>query len=312
MGKPRPFRFACGAYQDIHSRDHFIATIRQIEDMGYDTVLMSDHFSHSDRVAPLVAMMAAADATPSLRVGSYVFDNDFRHPVVLAAEAATLDLLSNGRFDLGLGAGWAEADYAKTGIPFDSPGVRVSRMMEAVQVMKAYFGDSPISFSGRYYTVNGLNGYPKPVQRPHPPLMIGGGGRRLLTFAAREANIISLLVPSHASQLPIAEGSTPAVAERIQWVREAAGERFAELELNIFHRDVLITDNRRQGAEQLAAKHGLTVDQVLDNIYILVGSVSQIVEDLQRRREQLGISYIAVHEAFRETFAPMIARLAGT
>jgi probable F420-dependent oxidoreductase len=309
MAKQRPFRFGTGAFHKIRSRAQFINLARKIEDMGYSIYLIPDHFS--DELSPLTALMAVADVT-SLRIGSYVFDNDFRHPAVLAREAATLDLLSEGRFELGLGAGWLESDYTQTGIRFDPPGVRVSRLTETVQIIKGLFADERFSFMGKYYTITEMESWPKPAQRPHPPILIGASGRRMLSLAAREANIIGLLVPSYGSQLRLIEGSSAAVGQQIEWLREAAPERFDELEFNILILKLLITTNRKQGARQIAREMGMTTEQVLDNVHILVGTVEQIVEDLQMRREQLGISYITVNENYMEVLAPVVAHLAGT
>jgi probable F420-dependent oxidoreductase len=309
MAKQRPFRFGTGAFHKIRSRAQFINLARKIEDMGYSIYLIPDHFS--DELSPLTALMAVADVT-SLRIGSYVFDNDFRHPAVLAREAATLDLLSEGRFELGLGAGWLESDYTQTGIRFDPPGVRVSRLTETVQIIKGLFADERFSFMGKYYTITEMESWPKPAQRPHPPILIGASGRRMLSLAAREANIIGLLVPSYGSQLRLIEGSSAAVGQQIEWLREAAPERFDELEFNILILKLLITTNRKQGARQIAREMGMTTEQVLDNVHILVGTVEQIVEDLQMRREQLGISYITVNEEYMDVLAPVVAHLAGT
>ena len=305
----RPFRFGTGAFHRIRSRAQFISLARKIEDMGYAIYLIPDHFV--DVISPIAALMAVADAT-SLRIGSYVFDNDFRHPAVVAREAASLDLLSEGRFELGLGAGWVEADYTQTGLPFDPPGVRVSRLTESVQIIKGLFAEGPFTFAGHHYTITEMEAWPKPVQHPSLPIMIGASGRRMLSFAAREADIIGLLVPSQNSQLHLAEGSSAAVAKRIEWVREAAADRFDELEFNILILRLLITDDRKAGVEELAKDTGMTSEQVLDNVHILVGTVDQIVEDLQMRREQFGISYITARDHDMNDFAPVVARLAGT
>jgi probable F420-dependent oxidoreductase len=188
----------------------------------------------------------------------------------------------------------------------------VSRLTEAVQIIKGSFADGPFTFSGQHYTITKLEAWPKPVQRPHPPLVIGASGRRMLSVAAREANIISLFVPSPRSQPQIAEGSSAAVAQRIAWVREVAADRFDELEFNALILRLLITDDRKAGVEALAKDTGMTSEQVLDNVHILVGTVDQIVADLQRRRAQFGISYLTVDERYMDVFAPVVARLAGT
>src|SRR5438876_677403 len=190
MSKPRPFRFGVSVHGS-KSRAEWIGIARQAEALGYSTLLIPDHLG--DQLSPIPALVAAADATSTLRIGSLVFDNDFRHPVMLAKEAATLDVLSGGRFELGIGAGWLRSEYEQAGIPYDPPGVRVGRMEEALQIIKGLFADRPVTFSGTYYKVSALEGQPKPVQRPHPPILIGGGGKRILSIAAREATIVGFL-----------------------------------------------------------------------------------------------------------------------
>jgi probable F420-dependent oxidoreductase len=197
-------------------------------------------------------------------------------------------------------------------MPFDRPGVRVSRLTEALAIIKGLFGDEPVSFSGNYYTIKDLVGYPKPVQRPHPPIMIGASGRRMLALAAQEADILSLVFDLSSSQAHYESGSLAATAERMAWVRQQSGARFDQIEFNTLIWDVVITDNQQQGAEQLAAKSNLSSMQVLDNIHFLVGTVEQITETIQVRREQLGISYLTVAVWAMEQFAPVVARLTGT
>lgn len=305
----RPFRFATGAW-GAKSRDDYVALARKAEDLGYAVLVTPDHFQN--QLAPLTALMAAAEATRTLRVGSCVFCNDFWHPAVLAREAATLDVLSGGRFELGLGAGDLEADYTQTGIPMDPAGVRVSRLAESVQIIKRLFADGPVTFSGTYYTVTGLDGYPKPLQRPHPPLYIGGSGKRMLTLAAREATIVGLLMRLTATGLDFTDGSLAATAQRIDWVRQAAGARFDALEFNTLIFDLAITEDRQRVAEQLAATWATTTDRVLDSIHFLVGTVEQVVGQLQMWRERVGISYVTVMAERLDAFAPVVARLAGT
>src|SRR5947207_14304512 len=190
MAKARPFRFGVVA-ESAPSREAWIELVRRSENLGYATFLLADHYVNE--FPPIAALMAAADAASTIHIGSLVFDNDFRHPVVLAKEVATLDLLSGGRFELGLGAGWKLPEYEWAGIPFNPPGVRIDRLAEAVRVLKGLFADGPLTFSGRHYAIAGLDGQPKPLQRPHPPITIGGGGRRILSLAAREADTVSLI-----------------------------------------------------------------------------------------------------------------------
>lgn len=310
MSNIRPFRFGV-AIPNAQSGEDWIAKARRVEELGYSTLLMPDHFG--SQFAPIPALMAAAQATKSLRVGSFVMDNDFHHPVVLAKESATLDLLSGGRLELGLGAGWMTSDYEKSGIPLDRAGVRVSRMEESLHILKVLFADGPVTFEGKYYTVTNLEGMPKPQQRPHPPLMIGGAGKRVLSIAAREADIVSIVAR------PLPDGNsldvtdmTPAATERkIDLIRQEAGTRFDELELNILLFAVVVTQNRQEAADQLAERFQTTGEQLLQTPHCLIGTPEHMVEDLLARRERYGISYITVFGDNLETFAPVVAQLAG-
>jgi probable F420-dependent oxidoreductase len=308
----RPFRFGI-AMDSAASRAQWIEKARRAEDLGYSTLVIPDHFV-SDFSAS-VALMAAADATTSLRVGSFVYDNDFRHPAVLAKEAATLDVLTGGRFEFGIGAGWLGSEYEQTGIPFDPPGVRISRMEESLTIIKQLFAGEPVTFEGNYYKISGLTGLPRPVQRPHPPIFIGGGGKRILSLAAREANIVGIHLKVEAdATVPISERMETALAQKVAWVREAAGERYDSLELNFLTSYIYITNDRLQTAEQLArekAPPGTTPELVLANLQLLIGSHEELIEEMQRRRELYDISYIVVFDEYMDAFAPVVARLAG-
>ncbi len=318
MTRAQPFRFGviCG---HMSSAEAWSTTARQVEQLGYATLFLRDHFipePFGDQFAPLIALMAAADATTTLRVGSLVIDNDYRHPVLLAKEAATLDVLSNGRFELGLGAGWAKDEYQQAGIPFDAPGMRVSRLEEAVQVIKGLFASEPLTFSGTYYQIDRLNGFPKPIQRPHPPILIGASGKRMLALAAREATIIGLLNGDYSTGAEIDDPlkrSPDAMTEKIQWIRQAAEERFDHIELSMVISPILTSD-RRQGAERCARQHGwnsIRPEDVLEMPSIFIGSADQITGQMEERRERYGVSYYIVSDANMETSAPIVARLAG-
>jgi len=314
MSKPRPFRFGVSVHGS-KSRAEWRDIARQAEALGYSTLLLPDHLG--DQLSPIPALVAAADATRMLRVGSLVFDNDFRHPVMLAKEAATLDVLSGGRLELGVGAGWLKPEYERAGIPFERASVRIARMEEAIRIVKGLFADGPVDFAGRYYTISGLEGFPKPVQRPHPPLHIGGGGQRLLSVAAREADIIGFLPrarPDGQGQ-DITDATPQALEQKITWVREAAGARFADLELGILVAQVLTTEDREQAAHLIASTLArgfkVSTDVILQAPYLLLGTVDQMCEDLLARRERYDISYISVFEQSMETLAPVVARLAG-
>jgi probable F420-dependent oxidoreductase len=216
MIKKRPFRFGVTAIEGAASREGWRTKARRIEDAGYATLVIPDHFAC--QFSPIPALLSAADATSVLRVGSFVFDNDFRHPATLAKDVATLDILSEGRFELGMGAGWYRREYEQVGIPFDPLQTRHSRLEEAIGVMKRLFSAEPVTFSGRFYTLKDHDGQPKPVQRPHPPLLLGGAGKRMLSMAAREADIIGL----HFFVDTVEDRTESALARRVGWIQEMA------------------------------------------------------------------------------------------
>ena len=323
MATSRPFRFGVLAMVEASSRDAWVNYARKVEDLGYSTLVMGEHISFGG-LAPFPALMAAADATTHLRVATHVLVNDFRNPVLLAQEVATLDLLAEGRLEFGIGAGWLAADYQAAGMPFAPAPTRVRRLEEAVSLLKRLFGDGPVTFEGAYYSVHDMDLTTKPQQRPHPPLYVGGGGKQVLSFAAREANIVGVSSKATAvGALNLGDRTPQAFDEKVRWIREAAGERSAELELNTLIQHVRITDNRHQGVEEILAAYaswppGLVVnvprstEEILEAPYCLIGTVAQIVEQLQERRERYGISYITVHGGFTEALAPVIERLAGT
>ena len=312
MSKARPFRFGVVG-ESARSREQWVTLVRKAEDMGYAVFLLADHYVNE--FPPIAALMAAADATSSLHVGSIVFDNDFRHPALLAKEVATLDLLSDGRFELGIGGGWHREEYEQVGIPFESARVRISRLEEALQIIKQFFTQDTVNFTGKHYKVTGLQAFPKPVQRPYPPIFIGGGGKRLLSIAGREADIVGIHFKVNDDETVDAwERSEAAIAQKVEWVRQAAGERFAALELNMLLGTVMITEDRQRGAEQYireSSRPGQTSEEVLGNPYLLIGSVEQIAEQLQRLREMFGISYFVVGHEYMEVFAPVVGHLAG-
>lgn len=304
----KPFRFGVVLEKEhLKTRDELVASARFAEEAGYDTVLISDHFSG---LGPIATLMALADATTTLRVGTHVLGNDFRHPSMLAREIATLDALSGGRVQLGLGCGYLAEDYEQAGISLDEPRIQVDRFLEGIHILKHYFTDEVVNFSGKHYQVTNLQGSSIHVQTPHPPLYIGGGakGKRMLKIAGREADIVGII-----------SGTSGIVKEKIGWLREGAGERFESLELATTVFNVTITAQREMVAQRIAsvplARPGgsftLSPEQVLDSLQLLIGSEDQIVETLVNRRERLGFSYIQVAGKYLETFAPIVARLAG-
>ncbi len=309
---PRPFRFGVQEHSAGSARE-WTETARAVESLGYKTLYLPDHFGH--QLGPIAALMAAADATTTLRVGSLVFDNDYRHPVVLAKEVATLDLLSDGRFDLGLGAGWLATDYERSGIPYDSPGVRIERMEEGLAIVKGLLAGGPFSFSGKHYRITSLEGHPSPVQKPHPPILLGGGGRRMLSIAAREADIVNVnfdLREGRVNPALVSTGLAAATDEKLAWIKKAAGDRFDRIEMSATIFFASISEDRDSVAEALAARLGANAADLLETPHFLIGTVDQIAESLRERRERYGISYVILPGEVTETFAPVVERLSGT
>ncbi|MFP3907147.1 MAG: TIGR03621 family F420-dependent LLM class oxidoreductase, partial [Acidimicrobiales bacterium] len=286
---------------------------RKAEDLGVSVLTVADHLD--DQLAPVAAIMAAASATTTLRVGALVFCNDYRHPVILAKEAATIDVLSDGRLEMGLGAGWMTTDYEQSGIRLDPPGARIDRLEEAIAVVKGLFDDSPVTHAGAHYRIDGLEGTPKPVQRPHPPLLIGGGGRRVLSLAAREADIVGINVNLAGGTIDASVGpnaTVDATDEKIGWIRDAAGDRFDDLELQVRVHVAAVTDDRHGLAAAMGPALGLSPEAALASPHALAGTADEIVEQLRERRERWGISYIGISAAELDDMGPVIERLAGT
>lgn len=308
---PRPFRFGIQA-KNATSRTEWVDLAKKVEDLGYSTLSLPDHFD--GQLAPTPALMAAADATTSLRVGSLVWCNDYRHPVVFASEMATLDILSDGRLELGIGAGWMKSDYEAAGLAYDRPGVRIDRLIESIQILRGLFGEEPFSFSGEHYTVTGLDLQPKPVQT-RVPILVGGGGPRMLRLAGEHADIVGVN-PNLRAGVIDAETAQDATAERylekVGWVREGAGDRFDDIELQLRVFMAMITDDRDGTAEALGPGLGLTPEQAVASPLAVVGTVEQVVDTLVERRERFGFSYISLGAESIEPFAPVVARLAGT
>jgi probable F420-dependent oxidoreductase len=298
----------------MHTAAEWRDLARKVEDLGYSTLFMPDHFVDTE-LAPMVGIAFAAEATQQLRVGFLVLDNDYKHPAVTAKEAATIDLLSDGRLEFGVGAGWMQADYDALGLPYDRAGIRIDRLAEALAITNAAWSDGPFDHAGEHYTIRGYNGLPKPIQQPRPPILIGGGGPRLLRLAGREADIVGInpnlragAVTPDAIQTSLADQT----AQKIEWVREGAGDRFPDLELQVRYFLAAITDDARGLAEGLAPGFGVSADDALESGVALVGTVDQVTETLQARREQWGVTYVVLGGDTFEAFAPVVARLAGT
>jgi probable F420-dependent oxidoreductase len=273
---------------------------------------MPDHYN--EQLAPVPALMCAADATTSLRIGALVWDNDYKHPAVLAKELATMDVLSDGRLELGIGAGWMISDYEQLGIPYDSAKVRIDRFVEGLQVIKGAMGPDTFSFAGEHYTMTNYNGTPKPIQSPCPPILIGGGGKRVLSIAAREADIIGINGTMSAGVVgpdAISTMTAAAVDEKVTIVQQAAGDRMSSIEMNVRAFLVNVTDQPESAMEGIASMMGVDTSMVADTPFALVGPPNKLIEDLQARRERWGFSYIIVGADDVESFAPVVAALAG-
>jgi probable F420-dependent oxidoreductase len=311
----RPFRFLAAANAIVDGKT-LAESARHAESIGIDVLVLPDHLI--EQLAPIPALATIAAATERLRISAFVFNNDLRHPAVLAQDLASLDVLSNGRLEIGLGAGWNQPEYDAIGLPFDPVGVRVSRLEESIAVLKGLLGEGPSSFSGKHYTITEMDGQPKPVQRPHPPFMIGGGGRRTLSIAGREANIVSIAPRILREQRGDPRSITwAATEEKLGWVREAAGERFDELEFNVYPSQwpIVVTDDLRGEArkviDRMKSRTGveLTEDEVIASPQIFIGSVDRFVEKFEELRERLGISSFMVGDI--DELAPVVERLAG-
>ena len=307
----RPFRFGVQA-SGAPDRRAWVELARRVESLGYDTLTMPDHFT--DQLAPVPALMSAADATSRLRVGALVWDNDYKHPVVLGKELATVDLLSEGRLELGIGAGWMRTDYDAAGLPYDAPGIRVDRFVEGLDVLKGCFSEGAFSYAGSHYTITNYDGLPLPVQRPWPPILIGGGGRRVLSIAARHADIVGIngtMTAGAVGPEALASMTAAAVDEKVAIVVERAGERLAHIEMNVRAFFVSVTDDRRATAQAIAGSLTMPADDVLATPFALIGTQAQIIDDLRARRERWGFSYVIVGAEDIDTFAPVVAELAG-
>ncbi len=315
MPRSRPFRFAAQLSSAPEGTARSWADqARQVEDLGYSTLLMPDHFG--DQLAPVPALAAAAAATTSLRVGALVFGNDYRHPVVLAKEAATLDVLSDGRFELSLGAGWMRSDYDQAGMTYDHPAVRVDRLEEAIKVVQGLLRtEDPFSFHGEHYEVLAHSLAPRPVQKPGPPLIVGGGGRRVLSIAARHADIVGINVNLREGTggVETAADATPErTRQKVAWVKEAAGERFEDIELNSLIGFVMVTDDASSLADSMAPAFGIDPGDALHVPLALIGTLEEMAEELEWRREEYGISYWSIESDAWQTLAPVVSKLAGT
>ena len=328
MSTKNPFRFSLQSF-NTSSPANWRELINKTEALGYSTFFLADHvlstgpaldgtFHPPQMLAAVPAIAMALQQTTTLRVGCRVFCNDYRNPVVLAKEAATMDYLSDGRLEFGIGAGWIKAEYEAIGLAFDEFPERFARCAEFVHAYKAFMAGEPLAVAGDAINWSGFHGTPAPAQRPYPPLMIGGGSKKILGFAGREADIVSLNFNNRAGMLGpdgMNSGLADATARKIQWVKDGAGERFAGLELEIGAYNTIITDHQGPTAAAIGEALGMSAEEILTHPHCLIGSIDYMCEELDRRRETYGISYIAVlddgENSMVEAFAPVVRRLAG-
>jgi len=308
----KPFRFGVQIGGSF-TPEAFATKAQRAEELGYSTFYFPDHFIDTE-LAPMVAMGMAAAVTKDLRVGALVFDNDYKHPAILAKEIATIDVLSGGRAELGIGAGWMEVDYTALGLPYDRPGVRIDRLDEALQVIKGCYGPDAFSFSGEHYTVTDYQGIPKPVQAK-VPILIGGGGPRVLRLAGAEADIVGINPNLRAGAITndaVNDSLAEMTDQKVEWIKEGAGSRFDDLELQIRYFMASVTDDRKKLAEAIAPGFGISADEALEAGIALVGTVDEVCDLMAARRDRWGVSYAVVGGDEMEMFAPVVERLAGT
>jgi probable F420-dependent oxidoreductase len=318
------FRFAVSA-PALTSRAAWADELRRLEDAGFDTVVVADHFTEGWAVEPMVALTAAAMETSKLRLQTGVLGNDYRHPVLVHRMAATLDTLSEGRLTLGLGAGWLVSDYERAGIPLDPPGIRIERLEAAVGVLKGLFAGTPLHHDGRHYRIDGLVGRPEPVQRPHPPLLLGGGSPRVLRLAGREADIVSIVASLRAGSLgahAVADLSAQRVKEKLDWVREGMAQAArceGDVTLSINHWLVRVTATKSEADTflgRIAQRNGVDPVLLSESPAVLVGTTERLADVLGERRERFGFAHLQLDAGFPPSdvasLFPLVGRLAGT
>jgi probable F420-dependent oxidoreductase len=313
VGSTHAFRFGIQVSQ-AESATAWRDFARKAEDLGYSSVTMPDHFVDM-QLAPMPAMALAAAATTTLRVGTLVADNDYKHPAIFAKEIATLDLLTDGRVECGIGAGWMATDYDALGLPYDSAGTRIARLEEALAVINGSWGPGLFDFDGAHYTIKNYDGLPKPVQLPRPPILIGGGGPKVLRLAGREADIVGINPNLRRGAITADAVQTSVASETLQkigWIREGAGERFDDIELQIRFFLTQVSDDRAAVGETWAPGFGITGEELLGSGFALVGTIDESEEQLLRQRDEWGVTYIVVGADTYESIAPLVARLAGT
>jgi probable F420-dependent oxidoreductase len=305
----KPFRFAVQASNTLSAKE-WKNLARKVESLGYSTLFIPDHFG--DQLSPLVGLTVAAESTSKLKVGSLVFDNDYRHPLVLAREIATLDNLCDGRVEFGIGAGWMTSDYSESGIPLESPKIRVDKLSEAVDIFLELFETGKSSFKGKYYNLTDAQCFPVVSTKPHPKLLIGGGSPKVLQLAATKADIVGINASLKAGAIGaemMNEISPEKFDQRYRWVKDFAKDRINEIEIQCLTFFVQITESGKEARENLAKMFSIDSEMAGEIPLALVGSKNEIKEMLQKRRERWGFSYVVVHEPEMEQFAEIVAEL---
>ena len=324
MTTPRPFRFGLQSYAPT-SGAHWREQARRAEELGFSTFSLADHVigpgpalaatGHPvQTVAAIPAMAVAAEATSTINIGSRVLCTDYRNPVMLVKELATLDFFSDGRLEIGLGCGWLENEYLAMGVPFAPASIRLDRLEETIALLRASFADGELNQAGTHVHAVGFEAVPKPVRRPSPPLMIGGGSKRVLGIAGREADIVSLNFDNSSGKIgPAGVGSSTAARteQKLDWIRAGAGDRFVDLELEIGAYFPVVTDDD-ETLGKMAGMFGLAPDEFAEHPHALIGSIDAICDRLVERRERYGISYVTFGATVMESVAPIVARLSGT
>jgi probable F420-dependent oxidoreductase len=308
----KSFRFAVELHESF-AGSTWADTVRELEALGYSTLFVPDHFDEG--LGPITAMATAAIVTTTLNVGSLVFDCDYRHPAILARELASIDALSEGRLEVGLGAGWKRLDYEWSGIPMDPPKVRVDRMIEHTKIIKALFNEGPVTFHGEHYTITDLVGSPRPHRPGGPPILIGGGQRRVLGFAGQIADIVGVNASIHSGEVDTAAAhdAMPArIDEKVEWLKAGAGARLDDIEINAWLAAAEVTDDTSGVAELMGQLFSADPRDVLATPLTLIGSIDECAERLQERRERWGYSYTTIPGDKARDFAPLVQKLTGT
>ncbi|GED96336.1 LLM class F420-dependent oxidoreductase [Gordonia crocea] len=320
----RKFRFGAGGEgnKEEGGARKFVQLAQTAEEYGFDAFAVPDHLGN--QVGPLAALGALSQATSTIRLGTSVLANGFRHPAILAKEATTIDVLSKGRLELGIGAGWMKDEFDKAGIEFESPGTRIRRLDEALTILDGLMRGETVDFDGEFYQIKGLEGSPRPRQGPRPPIAVGAGGPKMLALAAKHADIISIAPGTTPDgKMKLSDMTLDATAARVDRVREAAGDRFDEIELNWTIAVIVITDDRVATAEMAlkALDQGyppnivrdteFTVDDVLSSPYIAIGSFEEIADQIRQVRERTSMSFVGVFPTQMDAFAPIIPILKG-